>query len=220
MLGQARMPTPRSSIWPGRPPTTRSYSPSTRAWTRFPTLLRRRPAASPPRRRNSFPPPSTAAWPRFRPILARPASVSCGLRMAPTPRAPAEKTRARLAVVGAHLSGMPLNWQLTDRKATLVRPAKTAACYRLYALPGTVPPKPGMVRVADGKGVSIELEIWEMSLESFGSFVAAIPSPLGIGVLQLEDGTAVQGFLCESLALEGAKDISEFRGWRAFLKSQ
>jgi allophanate hydrolase len=126
----------------------------------------------------------------------------------------------KLAVVGAHLSGMPLNHQLTQRGATVVRAAKTSPDYRFYALPGTAPPKPGLVRVGRGEtGGQIDLEIWEMSAEAFGTFVAAIPPPLGIGTIQLEDGSSVQGFLCESCAIADARDITSFGGWRAFIKS-
>ena len=125
----------------------------------------------------------------------------------------------RVAVVGAHLSGMPLNGQLTERGAVLVAQAATAPKYRLYALAGTVPPKPGMARVAD-KGCSIELEIWEMPVDRYGSFVALIPWPLGIGTVELADGSAVQSFVCEALALEGAEDISRFGGWRAYIASR
>jgi len=126
-------------------------------------------------------------------------------------------TGVKVAVVGAHLSGQPLNHQLTSRSATLVRTCRTAACYALYALPNTTPPKPGLLRVKEG--VAIEVEVWEMSVEAFGSFVAAIPPPLGIGTIQLKDGEGVKGFLCESYALEGARDISGFGGWRRFLAS-
>ncbi len=122
----------------------------------------------------------------------------------------------RVAVVGAHLSGQPLNWQLTDRRARLIGAARTAPRYQLYALPGTSPPKPGLVQTGEG-GASIELEIWEMSIEAFGSFVAAIPPPLVIGTIALEDGTLVKSFLCEALAVQGARNISHFGGWRAFL---
>ncbi|HVT87648.1 MAG TPA: allophanate hydrolase [Tepidisphaeraceae bacterium] len=127
---------------------------------------------------------------------------------------------AKLAVVGAHLSGMPLNHQLTSIGATLVRAVQTAPIYRLYALPNTTPAKPGMVRTSNGDGHHIALEVWEMSAESFGQFVSAIPSPLGIGTIQLEDGEQVQGFLCENFAIEGATDISHFGGWRAFVNSR
>ena len=127
---------------------------------------------------------------------------------------------ARVAVVGAHLSGMPLNPQLTQRGARLVREAHTAPHYRLYALPGTVPPKPGLVRVAPDQGAPVALEIWEMPLEHFGSFVAAIPSPLGIATLELSDGTGVQGFVCETQAVLGATDITHHGGWRAYIAAQ
>ncbi|MCU1400025.1 MAG: urea amidolyase [Acidimicrobiales bacterium] len=127
---------------------------------------------------------------------------------------------ATVVVVGAHLLGLPLNHQLTERRATLVGPARTSADYRLYALDGTVPAKPGMVRVEPGTGVEIEVEIWSMGIEEFGSFVAAIPPPLSIGTITLADGTAHKGFLCEPIALTGAADISDFGGWRAYLASR
>jgi allophanate hydrolase len=132
--------------------------------------------------------------------------------------APAPAT-ARVAVVGAHLSGMPLNGQLTERGATLVQTTHTAPCYQLYALPGTVPPKPGLLRVPAGQGHRIVVEVWEMPMTAYGSFVALIPAPLGIGTLLLEDGSRVQGFVCEPLDLEGARHISEFGGWRAYIAS-
>ncbi|MEQ1775413.1 MAG: allophanate hydrolase [Burkholderiales bacterium] len=124
-----------------------------------------------------------------------------------------------LAVVGAHLSGLPLNDQLTTRGARLLQSTATAPDYRLYALPGTVPPKPGLVRVARD-GVSIAVELWAMDHAAFGSFVAEVPSPLAIGTLTLVDGITVKGFLCESCAVAGAQDISGFRGWRAYLAAQ
>lgn len=125
----------------------------------------------------------------------------------------------KVAVVGAHLSGMPLNGQLTERGATLLKQAETAPDYRFYTLPGTVPPKPGLLRVEPGSGSSIALEIWEMPVANYGSFVALIPAPLGIGSLKLSDGTSVQGFVCEPYALDGATDISQFGGWRAYIAS-
>jgi allophanate hydrolase len=128
--------------------------------------------------------------------------------------------RVRLAVVGAHLDGLPLNYQLTDRGAQLIETVQSADCYRLFELPGTVPPKPGMVRVADATGVPQELEVWEMSTEAFGDFVSIVPSPLGIGSVRLADGRCVPGFLCESIAVAGAGDISEFGGWRSFLRNR
>ncbi|WP_441338974.1 allophanate hydrolase [Polaromonas sp. AET17H-212] len=125
----------------------------------------------------------------------------------------------RVAVVGAHLSGMPLNTQLTERGAVLAGPAETAPDYRLFALPGTTPPKPGLLRVGAGRGACIALEVWEMPLAAYGSFVALIPAPLGIGTLALRDGSTVQGFVCEPEALHGALDISHLGGWRAYMTS-
>jgi allophanate hydrolase len=125
----------------------------------------------------------------------------------------------RVAVVGAHLSGMPLNGQLTGRGARLVTTTETAPHYRFFALPGTTPPKPGLLRVADGTGGRIALEIWEMPVAHYGSFVALIPAPLGIGTLALADGSSVQGFVCEALATQGAQDITHLGGWRAYIAS-
>ncbi|CAN7434716.1 allophanate hydrolase [Pseudomonas sp. LjRoot71] len=125
----------------------------------------------------------------------------------------------RVAVVGAHLTGMPLNVQLTSRDAVLVEQTTSAATYRLYALPGTVPPKPGLARVA-ADGAAIIVELWDIPQARFGEFVAEIPAPLGIGNLQLADGRRVKGFICEPYALDGARDITSFGGWRAFIASQ
>jgi allophanate hydrolase len=129
---------------------------------------------------------------------------------------PAKKKTVEVAVVGAHLSGQPLNGQLTERDAIFRETSRTAAGYRLYALPGTKPPKPGLVFEGTGPG-AIEVEIWEMDDAAFGSFVAIIPAPLVIGTLVLEDGRQVKGFLCESHATVGAEDITSFGGWRAWL---
>lgn len=129
---------------------------------------------------------------------------------------PAKTATVQVAVVGAHLSGQPLNSQLTERDAIFRESSRTAAGYRLYALPGTTPPKPGLVYEGTGPG-AIEVEIWEMDDTAFGSFVALIPSPLCMGTLVLEDGRRVKGFLCESHATIGAEDITGFGGWRAWL---
>jgi allophanate hydrolase len=123
-----------------------------------------------------------------------------------------------LFVAGAHLSGQPLNHQLTERGARLVGPARTAPKYRLYAL-DTVPPKPGVVRVA-ADGASLPGEIWALSPAALGTFLAAIPQPMALGEVELDDGTTVVGFLCEPLALEGARDITATGGWRAYLAAQ
>ena len=125
-----------------------------------------------------------------------------------------------LAVVGAHLTGQPLNGQLTERGARLVRTTHSAAGYRLYALPNTTPPKPGLVREPSFDGPGIEMEVWAMPTRHFGSFVAAIPPPLGIGTVELTDGTSVAGFICEPYAIAGASEITGFGGWRGYLKSR
>jgi allophanate hydrolase len=131
----------------------------------------------------------------------------------------ADKSWARVAVVGAHLSGMPLNAQLTDRGGRLLEATQTSADYRLFALSDTVPPKPGLLRVAPGAGQPIVVELWELPMEQYGSFVSLIPAPLGIGTLTLVDGRQVQGFVCEPLALQGARDITAWGGWRAYQQS-
>jgi allophanate hydrolase len=125
-----------------------------------------------------------------------------------------------IAVVGAHLAGMPLNGELKSLGARLLEAAITAADYRLYALAGTHPRRPGLLRVAEGAGAEIEIEIWALPAEHYGRFVAAVPAPLSIGTIRLADGRSVQGFLVESAALAGARDISSFGGWRAFLAEQ
>jgi allophanate hydrolase len=123
-----------------------------------------------------------------------------------------------LAVAGAHLSGQPLNGQLSSRQARLVATTSTAAEYRLYAL-GTVPPKPGLVHTPDGTGQSIEVEVWELDERAFGSFVAEVPAPMTIGTTKLTDGSQVKGFCCEPHALASARDITHFGGWRQYLSS-
>jgi allophanate hydrolase len=125
-----------------------------------------------------------------------------------------------VAVVGAHLAGMPLNGELKSLGARLLEVAKTAADYRLYALAGTHPAKPGLLRVEAAAGATIEIEIWALPAEHFGGFVAAVPAPLSIGTIRLADGRTVQGFLVEAEAVAGARDISSFGGWRAFLAKQ
>ncbi|RPJ45157.1 MAG: allophanate hydrolase, partial [Betaproteobacteria bacterium] len=121
-----------------------------------------------------------------------------------------------IVVVGAHLSGLPLNGQLTTRGATLVGPTQTAAQYRLYALPGMPPARPGLVRVASG-GAAIDVELWAMPAAAVGAFLADVPPPLAIGTLRLADGREVKGFLCEACAVADARDITAFGGWRRYL---
>jgi hypothetical protein len=122
-----------------------------------------------------------------------------------------------IVVVGAHLSGMALNGELTGLGATFRRPATTTADYRLYALAGGPPKRPGLIRVANGTGAPIACEVWALSPAAFGSFVAAIPSPLGIGTLRLADGTSPKGFLVEPEGLAGAEEITSHGGWRAYI---
>jgi len=132
--------------------------------------------------------------------------------------AAAAHERLELAVVGAHLSGMPLNGELVDAGARLVRHGRTRPDYRLFALPGE-PPRPGLLRVDAGTGAAIELEVWALEPAAFGRLVAAIPAPLGIGRLWLEDDTAPSGFLVEAAATTGARDITAIGGWRRYVEA-
>ncbi len=122
----------------------------------------------------------------------------------------------QIAVVGAHLSGLPLNWQLTERRSRLVKVCKTAKSYRLFALPNTHPPKPGLIK-CPSDGVSIELEVYEMPSNQLGSFLNLIPPPLGLGNIELEDGSFVKGFICEQYAVHEAQDISNLGGWKSYI---
>lgn len=126
-------------------------------------------------------------------------------------------THINVVVCGAHMKGLPLNHQLQERGALFVRSARTAAKYRFYALPGGPPKRPGLVRVAED-GSSIAVEVWAVPTQHFGSFVAGIPQPLGIGKVELEDGSLHSGFLCESIALDGAEDITDLGDWRVYVK--
>jgi allophanate hydrolase len=119
--------------------------------------------------------------------------------------------------VGAHLTGQPLNRQLTERGARLVQTCRTSPEYRFYALANTAPPKPGLVREPGFEGPGIALEIWAVPSQHFGSFVAAVPPPLGIGSIQIDTGEWVKGFICEPAALAGATDITAFGGWKHYL---
>ncbi len=141
---------------------------------------------------------------------------------------PGPSTRARaaikteafmsVAVVGAHLTGMPLNTQLTERGAALRQTTHTAAHYRLYALPNTTPPKPGLKRVT-ANGAAIAVEVWDMPVSQLGSFLALVPAPLGLGKVELADGSWVTGFICEGFALDAALDVTTHGGWRAYIQS-
>ena len=132
---------------------------------------------------------------------------------------PADSGMVPIVVVGAHLTGMPLNKELTGPGGRLIKACRTADGYKLYALPNTSPPKPGMAWEPGGASPGIAVEVWELPAAAFGQFVARIPAPLGIGKVRLDDGSAVSGFLCEAHALAGARDITEYGGWRAYLAS-
>jgi allophanate hydrolase len=137
----------------------------------------------------------------------------------PSSDAPAP-TEVETVVVGAHLSGMPLNGELQALSARFLSATETAADYRLFALAGTHPAKPGLLRVAAGKGTRIAVETWALSVEAFGKFVSSVPAPLSIGTMRLADGREAKGFLVEAEAVTDARDISSFGGWRAFVAAQ
>ena len=143
-----------------------------------------------------------------------------GVAQPPLTALPAQPSAGEIAiaVVGAHLAGMPLNHELKSEGARFLETVLTAPDYRLYALAGTAPPKPGLLRVARGQGTAIEIEIWALPAAGFGRFVAAIPSPMAIGTLALADGRMVKGFLVEPEAISGARDISSIGGWRAYIE--
>src|SRR5258705_7891313 len=129
-----------------------------------------------------------------------------------------------IAVVGPHLSGMPLNGELRACGARLLETTSTAPAYRMFALSGGGVAKPGLLRVVHGEGancegICIELEIWALPAVGFGRFVAMVPPPLSIGTLSLADGRSVKGFLVEQIAVAGCRDISHFGGWRAYVAS-
>ena len=124
-----------------------------------------------------------------------------------------------VAVCGAHLQGLPLNWQLSERGARLQFKTTTSGNYRLYALAGGPPERPGLIR--DSKnGTAIEVEVWSVPAAELGSFVASIPAPLGIGKVELQDGSWCSGFICEAYAVQNATDITEFGGWRNYLQNK
>ena len=148
------------------------------------------------------------------------ATASCTpVRVRRERRVEHQVARVDVAVCGAHLDGLPLNWQLVERGGKLVEKTLTMSCYRLYALPGGPPLRPGLLR-DENAGTAIEVEVWSLPATEFGSFVAAVPRPLGIGQVELESGCWVSGFLCEPAGLEGATDISSLGSWRAYLAMQ
>ncbi|WP_289367835.1 allophanate hydrolase [Pantoea stewartii] len=154
---------------------------------------------------------------RWQQALALPLGAT-GRPLPSSPTAlPPSHDHVRVAVVGAHLTGMPLNFQLTTRQAVLVEETQTASQYRLFALLEGPIKKPGLMRTEQGAAITVEL--WDIPLARFGEFVAEIPAPLGIGNLTLADGRVVKGFICEGAALNGALEITEFGGWRNWLAS-
>jgi allophanate hydrolase len=125
--------------------------------------------------------------------------------------------RLPIAVVGAHMDGMPLNRDLVALGATFMRRTTTTRDYRFYALAGGPPRRPGLLRVADGEGAAIEVEVWSLDAAGFGQFVADIPPPLGVGTLRLADGSTPKGFLVEPQGIVGAEDITSYGGWRRYM---
>lgn len=150
------------------------------------------------------------------------AAAACGMgkdQGAAVPAAPLPEVPQgwlKIAVVGAHLTGMPLNPELTGPGGVRLSETRTSPEYRLFALPGTVPPKPGLIREPGYAGPGIVVEVWALPAAAFGGFVSRIPAPLGLGKLSLVDGSTVTGFLCEASALDGAEEITGFGGWRAY----
>lgn len=142
----------------------------------------------------------------------------------PMPQAPdldidGKPQTVKLCVVGAHLAGMPLHWQLTSRDARLVSRTRTAPVYKLYAMTDTTPLKPALIHVGEG-GASIEVEVYELGVAEFGGFVVEVPPPLAIGTVALEDGAQVKGFVAEPRAIAAADDVTAFGGWRAYIASR
>lgn len=146
------------------------------------------------------------------------ATIAKQLNQEQTGIPPLRRDEIALAVVGAHLTGMPLNHQLTGRGGRLLEQTTTAASYRLYALANTTPPKPGLV--FDTKGDEIIVEVWALPRSALADFIQEIPPPLGLGTLTLADGRQVTGFICEPRALHDAQDVTEFGGWRAYIASR
>jgi allophanate hydrolase len=133
---------------------------------------------------------------------------------------PANDGTVSIVVVGAHLTGMPLNHELTTPGGRLLKTCRTAKDYKLYVLPNTTPPKPGLIRDPGFEGQGLEVEVWALPVEAFGKFVQKIPGPLGIGKLTLDDGTSASGFLCEAHATTGAQEITGLGGWRNYIRSK
>jgi allophanate hydrolase len=168
-----------------------------------------------PRRDDGLPSGVTLLAPAFHDgRLAELGGQWCGRAAPPAPRG-----TVPLAVVGAHMSGLPLNRGLTERGGRLAAKTRTAPIYRLYALPGPGVRRPGLVRSLGGDGYAIDAEVWELTPAALGELLTEVPSPLAIGRVTLEDGSVVAGFVCEAYAAAGAEDVSAYGGWRAYLGS-
>ena len=141
--------------------------------------------------------------------------TAAGLPATPALDLEGKMETVKLAVVGAHLKDMPLHWQLTSRHATFVGSFQTAATYRLYAMADSIPPKPALVHSDDGGAIAVE--VYELDVGAFGSFVSEVPAPLAIGTVTLKDGSTVKGFVAEPRATVGAEDITALGGWRAYI---
>ncbi len=141
--------------------------------------------------------------------------AAAGLPATPALDLEGKMETVKLAVVGAHLKDMPLHWQLTSRHATFVGSVQTAATYRLYAMADSTPPKPALVHSDDGGAIAVE--VYELDVGAFGSFVSEVPAPLAIGTVTLEDGSSVKGFVAEPRATVGAEDITALGGWRTYI---
>ncbi|MES9854323.1 MAG: allophanate hydrolase [Candidatus Thiodiazotropha sp. L084R] len=124
--------------------------------------------------------------------------------------------RIDVVVCGAHLEGLPLNWQLTERGAILKAKTKTEPVYRMYSLAGAPPKRPGLI-LDEQNGSAVEVEVWSMPADQFGSFVNGIPAPLGIGKVRLSGGSVASGFICEAYGVLDAEEITSYGGWKAYL---
>ena len=127
--------------------------------------------------------------------------------------------RMNIVVCGAHLDGLPLNYQLKERGAVLITKTHTSKNYQLHALDGGTVKRPALVKTKTADGAAIEVEVWGVPIQEVGSFLSQIPSPLGLGRVTLEDGSEETGFIADTTALEGATNITEFGGWRAYMKA-
>jgi allophanate hydrolase len=189
-------------------------------YTNFVNLLDLCAVAAPgPARRDGLPSGVTFLAPAFHDARVLELAMSFGGAKPDAVRVPRPGT-VRLAVVGAHMSGLPLNAQLTEHGARMLGASRSAPAYRLYALPGDGPvPRPGLIRTPNG-GAAIDLEVWELSPAALGELLGLIPAPLALGRVELEDHSSITGFVCEGFAADGARDVTAYGGWRAYLAAE